>query len=101
MVSVVRTIWFTILWILNDFLGGRPSFVKMKVLSEFSIPDYPWIETGTFKVDTSLLLSRISDQVITIKPDTKLYQGAVKRFRGNDSITDIHGESETELRKVT
>ena len=56
-----------------------------------------WIETGTFLGDTTLFLSTFGSKVITLEPDSKLFQAARDRFQNNPSIVCIHGTSEGRL----
>ena len=101
MLGNVRTIWFTVLWIKNGFIGGRPSFIKMKVLDKFSIKNATWIETGTFKGETTAFLAKSANKVFTIEPDESLHKKAKKKLAKIKNIQVVFGESEKELKKIT
>lgn len=71
------------------------------VIEKFSIKDAVWIETGTFKGDTTAFLAGLTHSVITIEPDDFLFKKASLRFSKIEKVTVVHGKSETELIKIT
>lgn len=59
-----------------------------------------FIETGTFKGDTTHKASQYFSYVHTIELDQKLYEKAKKRFKNNNSIMVHHGDTLTQLPKI-
>lgn len=101
MLTFFRSLWFSLLWVKSGFMGGRPFFIKKMVIEKFSIKDAVWIETGTFKGDTTAFLAGLTHSVITIEPDDFLFKKASLRFSKIEKVTVVHGKSETELIKIT
>jgi hypothetical protein len=56
-----------------------------------------FVETGTFRGDTTLAMADVFDRCWTIEIDRVLYERAIERFAGRDNITAIHGDSETRM----
>ena len=58
-----------------------------------SINDFPtFIETGTYRGDTSGMAMHLFEDVFTIEVDTNLYNGAVNRFK-NTNVSVLKGDS--------
>lgn len=74
--------------------------VKRQVLKRAHIPGATWIETGTYRGDTTDFLSRLGADVISIEPDPLLYAQAVDRFHGNHRIHIVNGTSEDVLAEI-
>lgn len=81
-------------WINSKYHGPSPRFIKNNVLLRNAVTDELWIETGTYKGQTTLLLSENAKKVITIEPEVKLYKSAVKLFSKNNKVKIINGSSE-------
>jgi hypothetical protein len=56
-----------------------------------------WIETGTYRGDTSLYLSNFAKQIYTLEPSEKLYNLAQSRFLKTLNVSVIHDTSENGL----
>ncbi len=52
-----------------------------------------FVETGTYRGETTRLLSEVCDRVISIEIDQALYDRAVVLFEGNPRVTVLHGNS--------
>jgi hypothetical protein len=86
-------------WVKRDFSSPLPPVIKLEVLKRWG-GRRTWIETGTFLGQTTLALSEFASSVITIEPDTKLYNTAVKNYGHVENITFIHGLSEDKLPEI-
>jgi hypothetical protein len=81
-------------WESRGFLAPSPSNIKRAVLLRHGTPQTVWVETGTFKGDTTALLAQKCKQIHTIEPEPLLYAEAKNRFAGQDKVNVIHGLSE-------
>lgn len=100
MLNFLKNVYFLYLWYRNDFIGGRPKFIKNKILKHYHIRDSAWIETGTYRGETTKFLSSFSPFVHSIEPDNKLYQKASERFKKYPNIEIHHGTSEEILPQI-
>lgn len=82
------------LWAQRGYAPPSPAFIKHQVVLRNGIPGATWVETGTYKGDTSALLAENSKKVFTIEPADHLFAAAKKRFASNPNIEVIHGLSE-------
>jgi len=82
------------LWKQRQYDAPSPSKIKHAVMQRNGIIDAQWVETGTYKGDTSLFLSQMSQKVFTIEPAEELFLNAKKRFENNVKIDVMHGVSE-------
>jgi hypothetical protein len=82
------------LWLRKRHSSPTCGIVKRQVLRRHGIAGATWIETGTYRGDTTSFLSRISPKVISIEPDIKLFTDATKRFKSNSRVTLINDTSE-------
>lgn len=87
-------------WLSGPWPAVAPRRVKWKVLDRWSIPDAPWVETGTYRGDTTLHLARRAPRVVSIEADETLYRRAVCRFKPSRRIMVLHGRSEDVLAEV-
>jgi hypothetical protein len=81
-------------WADRNYAAPSPTKVKHQVILRNGLPNATWIETGTYKGDTSALLSKSSKMVYTIEPANALYEAATKRFANTKNIAVINGLSE-------
>jgi len=56
--------------------------------------DACWIETGTYKGQTTQFLSTLCDQVFTCEPSPELFEHATEFLSGNSNVTVKQGTSE-------
>lgn len=68
--------------------------VKRRVLARHCIPGATWVETGTYRGDTTAFLARLGESVISIEPDAQLHASATARFAGNPRVRLVRGTSE-------
>lgn len=87
-------------WKRRNFGAQSPQFIKEKVFKRHGVPGGTWIETGTFKGDTTKFLSSLGGNVHTIEPAQKYYDRAVKKFAAKSNITVHNGTSEQILPKL-
>lgn len=81
-------------WTERKYAAPSPNLVKRQVILRNGIPNAIWIETGTYKGDTSALLAKHSKAVYTIEPADALYEAAKVRFSSTPNVTVIKGTSE-------
>jgi hypothetical protein len=84
----------TISWQQRNFASPAPEYVKRKTLLRNQFHNLPWIETGTYKGDTTTFLAVNSPGVFTIEPSEKYYLQALARFANNSKVQVIQGSSE-------
>lgn len=81
-------------WEKRGFEQPSPPFVKRSVLHRCGIPEATWVETGTFKGDTTEFLRHKAKKVFTIEPDEVLFQHAIRRFKNAPNVNVLNGLSE-------
>ena len=81
-------------WYKRDFSSPSPEFVKHQIIAKYSLHKTLWIETGTYYGDTTKILSNISEKVISIEADDRLFNLAIKKFENSDNIEIINGKSQ-------
>ena len=84
-------------WAKRKFAAPSPTIVKNEVILRNGIPNATWVETGTYRGDTSALLVKNSRMVYTIEPSQQLFESAVIRFKDTPNISVIQGLSENVL----
>ena len=87
----------TISWQQRNFSSPAPDYIKRRTLLRNQIHNLPWIETGTYKGDTTAFLALNSPEVFTIEPSEKYYLQALARFAHNSKVHVIQGSSEVIL----
>ena len=81
-------------WKERRFAAPSPTYVKKQVILRNGLANAIWVETGTYKGDTSALISVNSKQVYTIEPADQLFTDAKQRFSTYENVEVIHGTSE-------
>jgi hypothetical protein len=81
-------------WRSRGFYAPAPQSVKMSVLRRYGEHCRTWIETGTYRGDTTVWLSTWAERVISIEPQPELYAAAVARTKTLDNVTILQGTSE-------
>jgi hypothetical protein len=84
----------SLLWRIGQYKPPSPQHVKTRILSAHSLNNAIWVETGTYLGDTTLKLSKIARQVISIEPQTELSEFANKRLNRRKNIKIINEKSE-------
>ena len=72
MLNKPRDLLFTVFWIRKGFMAVGLT-VKNRVLSRYLQMDGAWVETGTYKGETTRFLAGFGGQVHTIEPEETLY----------------------------
>lgn len=81
-------------WRRRQWDAPSPPSVKRCVLARHHVPGATWVETGTYRGDTTEYLARLSGSVISIEPDVSLHQRASIRFANDPRIRLVRGTSE-------
>ena len=81
-------------WDVDAFCMPSPPYVKRKVLLRNGYKNATWVETGTYRGDTTHLLSQDSKFVYSIEPEAKLFEAASARFANIANVEIIKGTSE-------
>ena len=84
-------------WKRRDFVMPAPQRVKWSVLRRYGGLTDVWVETGTYRGDTTAFLARTAAHVHSIEPGPELAEAARWRFRGNSRVTIHQGLSEDRL----
>ncbi len=87
-------------WRRRRWQSPAPLAVKRAVLRRNHIPGATWVETGTYRGDTTDFLSRFATHVYTIEPAAPLAARARLRFESRSTVTVIEGTSEAKLERV-
>lgn len=82
-------------WRARRYAAPSPPFVKRATIMRNAVAGGIWVETGTFKGDTTALLAKGGSRVYTLEPAEKFYQAAARRFAGAANVTVLNGPSET------
>ena len=82
-------------WRRRGWSSPAPPDVKWAVLRRHAIPDALWIETGTYRGDTTRFLSSIGREVISIEPEPNLAARARARLASLPNVTILMGSSES------
>lgn len=89
------------LWIVKKKLSlPPPSEAKHLVMERYNIPNAVWLETGTFRGDTTRFLASISPRVISIEPSVFYFQEASKTLAGFHNVELFQGSSEQLFEKL-
>lgn len=76
------------------FCPPSPHPIKIATLLRNSIPAATWIETGTFRGDTTSILANYSPCIYTIEPEETLFQNAKAFLSQYANIKALKGTSE-------
>lgn len=85
------------LWKLRSFDPPSPQHVKTRVLSSHSLDHAVWVETGTYLGDTTLSVSKIAKNVISIEPQIELSNFAKKRLKRHKNVKVLNSTSEESI----
>jgi hypothetical protein len=58
-------------WEKRNYLENAPQFIKKMVLEKYSIKNANWIETGTFRGETTEYLSKRYPLIYSIEPEVE------------------------------
>ena len=93
----LRDLRQTVSWIQRRFAAPAPGIVKRRVLLRNGFPGATWIETGTYRGDTTRFLSSLAEAVISIEADPTLATNARRRLASRKNVRIIEGRSEDVL----
>lgn len=81
-------------WATRGFAAPSPDHVKRTVLLRLSLPGCTWVETGTYRGETTALLAGVSRRVVSLEPAPALHAAAVARFAGRPNVQILNATSE-------
>lgn len=84
-------------WVKMDFEQPSPYVIKLATLKRYGSSNEAWVETGTFRGQTTRNLASMAKYVISIEPSDILYQKAISELRGCHNVELLHGTSEEKL----
>ena len=87
-------------WKKRQFSPPSPEFIKHDILKSNTLENCLWIESGTYYGDTTNMLSKIANKVISIEADERLSNLAKKKFEKTENIEIILGKSEDLLKNI-
>jgi len=88
-------------WYVNQKCSPpSPHFIKQSILERHGISNSTWVETGTFKGNTTAFLANRFKHVHSIEPQYNLYQQARKNLSYIPNITLHLGTSEDTFETV-
>jgi hypothetical protein len=70
---------------------------RQEVLTRNGLPDATWVETGTYRGETTAFLAKTAKMVYSIEPGPKLFSDARDYFRNHANVEIINGLSERAL----
>jgi hypothetical protein len=86
-----------ITWIKMDFLQPSPYVIKLATLKRYGASNDAWVETGTFRGQTTRNLASMGKFVVSIEPSEYLYNEARLELRDCGNVELLHGTSEEKL----
>jgi hypothetical protein len=81
-------------WRRRGWASPSPGKVKWQVLERYGIPSAIWVETGTYKGDTTAWLAPRFRHVYSIEPSQQLANKAKQRFQNIANVIIINEKSE-------
>jgi len=87
-------------WKKRNFNPPSPDFIKHQIIKNNNLTNSIWIETGTYYGETTSILSKISNKVISVEADKRLFQLATKKFKNDDNVEIFNERSENILDKI-
>lgn len=87
-------------WALAGYTVPAADDVKRAVLARYGIPGSTWIETGTFRGNTTAFLADIATHVYSVEPEPDLARQATDRFATTRNVTIVKGLSEDHLDSI-
>jgi hypothetical protein len=87
-------------WKVRNYGPPSPQHIKTKILATYSLENATWVETGTYLGDTTLKLSKIAKQVISIEPQAELSEFAKNRLKRCKNVDVINKTSENSIAEI-
>ena len=81
-------------WRRRRYAAPSPNFVKRHVLLRNGLTDATWVETGTYRGDTTAALARVARRVVSLEPAADLFAAAQARFRTVPNVELLNAASE-------
>lgn len=81
-------------WRARQYAAPSPPRIKRACLLRNGTPDSTWIETGTYRGDTTAFIAKSARKVISIEPAPSLWEQASKRFKDVSHVEILNGTSE-------
>ena len=95
-IPAFKSFWVIRGWKATGFRVPAPHQVKMAVLERHAF-SAPWVETGTFKGDTTLWLAGRYPAVVSLEPGEKLFLNARHRLEDERNVRLLNLTSEEGL----
>lgn len=73
-------------WVRAGCPMPAPWNIKMQVLERYMIPGASWIETGTYRGETTAFLAEKAPRVVSLEPELALFLDASKRLSSSKNI---------------
>ena len=86
-------------WGKRGFEAPSPHWIKKNFLAQQALAA-PWIETGTYKGDTTLWLAKRFPAVVSLEPDEELFKKASIRLGKQKNISLLNETSEAGLARA-
>lgn len=87
-------------WHQRGWEAPAASVVKKYVLKRNHVPGATWVETGTYRGDTTAFLAGLANSVVSLEPDPYLFRRASLRFKDDWRIRLLNDTSENALGEV-
>jgi hypothetical protein len=81
-------------WAARAYAPPSPAYIKRKVLVRNGLENATWVETGTYRGETTRMLSEIAQMVFSIEPEPGLHSAAERAFEGIGHVRILLGTSE-------
>jgi hypothetical protein len=81
-------------WEQRGYDAPSPPFVKRACIRRNGLQGATWIETGTYRGDTTRFLADFASRVYSIEPEPTLFANAARRFKDFANVEIINGLSE-------
>jgi hypothetical protein len=89
-------------WELKGKPAPPPHIIKQRTIVEYQLKygNRVLVETGTFLGDMVEAQKNVFSTIYSIELSSKLYKRAIKRFKGDDRIKLLHGDSGKRLSEI-
>jgi hypothetical protein len=89
-----------LIWKARKYSPPSPQHIKTRILATHSLENAIWVETGTYLGDTTLKLSKIAKQVVSIEPQVELSEFAKRRLKRCKNVDVINKTSEESISEI-
>lgn len=77
-----------------------PQCIKHIVMKRHSLPDATWVETGTHEGESSSVLSRFANRVVTLEPSAHYFDVATRNLSHLKNVEIVNKSSEEYFEKL-